>query len=172
MNKEFCTIKLIEMFRQEENDPNGNLENVLDFILGLEQTGEYAQANICELKAMYYCRIDDIQSAYDWQKKLVALDPDDVGCWSCLAHYTMDLGNYKEAITYLSKAIELEKDKEWQPYTEGCIFFKAVCYYYLKDYAQCHYYLKDLADDYYTWVAGDLHYKKDMMTVLRGFGYY
>lgn len=161
---------IIDMFKKEESNPNGNIEHVLDYILSLEETGEYEQANICELKAMYYYRIAEYHIAYEWIKQATLLNPNDTGYLFDHARYAMEIFYFKEALVSLSQVIDIE---ERQGYMYGglAVFLKAVCYYYLKDYQQCYEYLKDLRDDYVCWAAGDLQRKEDMMKVLKGFGF-
>lgn len=171
MTKEFSTAKLIEMIEKEQNTTNGNTESVLDFILELEQSGKYSTDNIYELKSAYYRWIGNDKSALYWAEQAVNFSPNNIFHLSDCYRILMKLGEFKKALPIIDKIIDLEKDMEVQWYTLVCIFAKAICYYYLKDYKNCHHYLKDLDDDFSYWLAGGLHSKVEMMNVLRGFGY-
>lgn len=162
---------IIDMLKTEENNPDGDTKKVLDYILELEQSGQYSPANICALKATYYSHIDDEKLAFYWEEQAYLLDPTDTDYSWTYTRRLMSFNRFNEALPILSKVIDLEKEMGIQWYTSIRIFFKAVCYYYLKDYKNCHHYLKDLEDDFSAWVAGGLHSKAEMMNVLRGFGY-
>lgn len=167
----FSSVKIMEMLDKEQKETNGSPQKVLDYILDLEESGQYSPANICDLKATYYSRIDDDKSAFYWTEQAYLLDPTDRGYGWAYIRYLMDFSHFNDALVVLSKIIELEKDMEVQWYTSVCIFAKSICYYYLKDYKNCYHYLKDLDDDFSYWLAGGLHSKADMMNMLRGFGY-
>lgn len=171
MNDEFPVVKIIEMLRQERESIDGNIERVLDFILELEQSGKYSPANICRLKGIYYTRADDKVSALYWSEQAYLLEPTRTGYGWIYARKLMYFNRFNDALVVLSGAIDLEKEKGIQCYTDLCIFAKAVCYYYLKDYENCYHHLKDLEDDYDCWLAGGMHSKAEMMHVLKGFGY-
>lgn len=171
MTNKFSVAKLIEVRKKEESTPNGNIENVWEFILELEQSGEYPIDNICDLKSAYYRWVNDDKSALYWVEQAVHLAPNNTSYLFSCYRILMDLGEFKKALPVIDKIIELEKEMEVQWHTILCTFAKAICYYYLKDYKNCYHYLKDLDDDFSCWLAGGLHSKAEMMNVLRGFGY-
>lgn len=157
--------------KKEESTPNGNIENVWEFILELEQSGEYPIDNICELKSAYYRWVNDDKSALYWVEQAVHLAPNNTSYLFSCYRILMKLGEFKKALPIIDKIIDLEKEKGIQCYTDLCTFAKAICYYYLKDYKNCYHHLKDLDDDFSYWLAGGLHSKAEMMHVLKGFGY-
>lgn len=159
------------MFDKEQERTGGNIQKVLDYILDLEQSGQYSPANICDLKETYYDRIDDNQSAFYWSEQAHLLEPTNTSYGWTYIRYLMDFNRFDDALVILSNIINLEREIGVQCYTSLCAFAKAICYYYLKDYKNCHHYLKDLDDDFSYWLAGGLHSKVEMMNVLRGFGY-
>lgn len=169
MTNYFWAADLISIMRREEESSNGNIENVLNFIIELEQSGQYSYDNICNLKRAYYSRIDDNSSALYWMEQALTYSPNNVGYLFEYFHILMKLGLFRKSLCVISKVIDL--DKELLYYTNVCIFAKSICYYYLKDYKNCYHYLKDLDDDFSYWLAGGLHSKAEMMNVLRGFGY-
>lgn len=171
MVKYISPVDIIEMFEKEESNPNGNIENVLHYILSLEKTDEYEQANICKFKSMYYYHIAEYHTAYEWIQQAILLSPNNTSYLFTHARYAMQIFYFKEALVSLSKVIDIE-EKEGYVFGSLAVFFKAVCYYYLKDYQECYEHLKNLPDDYVYWAAGDLQRKEDMMKVLKGFGYY
>lgn len=171
MSKKFWSADLIEMIEKEESTPNGNLENILDFILELEKSGEYPIDNICKLKSVCYYYLNDNVSSLYWSEQAYLLESTDTGYGWTYVRRLMDFNRFDDALIVLSNIINLEKETGIQYYTSLCTFVKAICYYYLKDYKNCYHYLKDLEDDYSCWVAGGLHSKAEMMNVLKGFGY-
>lgn len=170
MVKCISPVDIIEIFKKEKSNPDGNIENVLHYILSLEKTGEYEPANICKFKSTYYYHIAEHHTAYEWIQQAILLSPNNTRYLFTHARYAMKMFYFKEALVSLSNVIEIE-EKEGYVHGSLAVFFKAVCYYYLKDYQKCYASLKDLPDDYVVWAAGDLQRKEDMMKVLKGFGF-
>lgn len=171
MSKYIHAADITTMLSKEEAKPNGNLETVIDYILELENSGLYSLANICSLKSAYYRYINDEEKHYFYTEQAAILEPKESYYHFMYSRELINKTNYTKAISHLNKIIETEKQTKDFWYTSSCMFFKAICYYYLKDYQQCYEHLKDLPDDCSTWIAGGLHSKKDMMDVLKGFGY-
>lgn len=159
-----------DMMKEEELKPDGQVENVLQYILDLESSGLYDTANICALKSKYYSNIDEGELAYERIQQAILLRPNDTIYLFTHARYAMKLFYFKEALISLSKVIDIE-EKEGYMYGGLVVFLKAVCYYHLKDYANCYECLLCCPDDYGLWAVDGFYSKEQMMNVLKGFGF-
>lgn len=160
-----------DMMKEEESKLDGQIENVLQYILDLESSGLYDEANICALKSTYYRNIDDANLAYDWIKLAITLAPRNESYLFAHVQRSMALSYFKEALLSANQVIDLERDSDLKPRTKLMIFYKSICYYHLKDYANCYECLLCCPDDYGLWIIDGFYSKEQMMNVLKGFGF-